>query len=239
MGRIETSRREVIESGSPLARHSLNQAKIRSANQGETKLSHILADQPMPDAIPERRTVYIETPLNQEFSDQLLPFMVELAQQREATEVNSTIPARLVNSATDVNRIFVEAKKRGIQTQMVDSVQLSDISFPVRRNDFKYPNLFPFQIFSARFKQLPYWRYLTEHDRMVLSHPLPRAYITNLTSTDFRLEAEEAVKERAETYCYTLSSIATALHFFPDQMAEIADSIFPMFLDISRKYIRH
>lgn len=228
----------VIESGSPLSHHSLNQRKIRSADEGERKFINSLADQPIPSTVPERKTVYVETPLNQEFLDQLSPFMVELAQQRERTEENLAIPARIINSAIDVNRIFVQAKKKDIQTQMVNPVNLSDITFPTRRNDSQYPNLFPFQIFTARFKQMSNWRYLSEFGRSMLTYPLPKAYIINLTSTDFRLEAEDAVKERLETYGYTLASIGTALYFFPYQMAEMADFFFPMFLDISRKYIR-
>lgn len=181
--------------------------------------------------------IEIPVPLAGKFIDQLSSFIFQLANRRTEEEENLPIPQRIVNSATDVNSIFKEAKKLRVHTEMVDPPDWDNFTFPFRGNTSKYRDFFPFQIFTARVKQLPGWRNWSENIRTILSADLPRAYLVNLTSTDFTLQGKDLIADRMATYGYTLATLSRATYLFVEREAA-AKNLFPLFSDTIRVYFR-
>lgn len=235
---IKESRRQTIESGSPLGHHNLNQQRVKSGDEGEIRYTHSVTP-PEQAPLGARRTITIMLPLSEVFREAMFPFMLETAKGRVGSEANLTIPTRISNTAVDVYRIFKESKKLNLQTEMVNPPDLANSVLPIRRNFSPYPADSFYQMIAVKLKQLPGWQYFHESNRRILTTVLPRAYWINLTSTDFGLIYEEAVKDRGETYGYTLASIATALlRTFPHDLAQAADVFFPIFSDASQRYVR-
>lgn len=234
MGRMQEARIEVQDSGSPLAGHSINQRKIKRGDEGQRRLQRL---QNMPEVTNSSQ---IETdifiPLSGDFIEQMAPFLIETALKRIDGEEQLPIPQRIVGSAQDVYRIYKEAKEKGLQGQMVDPPSSNILEFPVRR-PVSHPNNLFISMFVARVKTLPWWSSIGQSSRILFTNPLPRSYIDNLYSTNFRVAGEEALVERVETYGYALAAISTALHTFADP-GKAADIFFPMFLSVSQKTIR-
>lgn len=240
MSRTKESRKEVLESGSPLSGHSLNQGRIKIGDEGAVRLVHTLmiglpvSQTPIAD---KETAIDIPVPLTTRFIDQLSSFILQLANRRTQEEENLPIDRRIVNSATDVNSIFKEAMRLGVHTQIVDPLDSGDFIFPLRDNTSRYREFFPYQFFTARIRQLPSWRFWPENVKTILSTTLPIAYMVNLTSTDFTLQGKDLIADRIATYGFTIATLGRATHLFVEREAR-AKEFFPLFSDTIRKYFK-
>ncbi len=235
MSTTQVERKQVIESGSPLKGHSLNQKKMKLGDEGLSRLTQFI--QP-PEQPTKAKTTVIGLPLTQVFMDAMFPFMVETATKRVLSEENLPIPQRIGNTAVDVYRIYKEAGRLGVQIGMVDTPDLANLIFPTRRETTQFPATRFLSLVTVTMNKLPLWVNLTEANKRIFTIHLPRSYFINLTSTDFVLANNEAVKDRVETYGYVLRSIATALHIFPNEMTQAADIFFPLYREASQRAFR-
>src|SRR3989344_1188948 len=104
MSKAKESREQVIASGSPLRRHSLNQANLQTSNELERKLRNAFPKQVSTKEEIQARDLIAELkeenlPLSENFLEIMLPFMIETAARRSADEQKRdlTIPQRAAN----------------------------------------------------------------------------------------------------------------------------------------------
>ncbi len=238
---FKENHKAVLETGSPLSHHSINQLKIRRGDQGQRRLDQMhptstITEEEKPSAV-DYKTLSPLLPTTEVFDKRLLLGMADLARRQAAKEQDLSIPARLVNIAGDITAIYIQAKKDGLALQITDPPTSSNIDFPLRANSSKYPGAFPYQVFVTEWTKTPAWRGVPENTKRMLVNTLPKALITNLTSCDFSLEGEEAVAERVKIYGFVLSTIALPAHLAPPKTrAQFSDDMFSTYLGLARRY---
>lgn len=236
-------RQKIIDSGSPLGHHSLNQQKIKIGDEGEKRLANSSAFTTQQDGQQQPQSLedilLLRLPLSEKFRQVMPSKMIEIAKTRVENEGTTPIPQRIRNIVNDVDKIYRLAKDTGVGLDIIDPAQADSLNIPVRTNTSKYPSLFPYEVFFAVFKKMPRWHLVPEADKRLLIHSWSRSYIINLTSCDFTLPPEELVQERVETYSYVLHNLALpAYHFLPKFKQQLSDYTFTLFLDVARKYLR-
>lgn len=242
---IKETRREIIDSGSPLRRHHLSQTYLKVSNEGQRRLTAVLniqtisRDEPSPfdkDSLAER------LPLSHAFKEGMLEGMIDIARVRVEKEGVLPIPQRIANIAIDVGRIYKRAKELGLDSKIVDPnlYKQGDNSFKLRRNTSRYPGIFPYQLFLIEFKKMPYWKHLNERQVQGLIN-WGKAYVINLTSCDFTLDQNDLVSEMVETFSWVLGTvgITTVDPDFSRTDRRLDEHAFKMFIGTTRRYFQH
>lgn len=235
---IKERRREVIESGSPLARHSINQKKIKMGNEGEMRLAGELGavqvkEIDQPENFDDLRG---RLPLSGIFTDGVFSFMVDLARERVATEHDLPIPHRIANIARDIMTIYKFAKERNLETEILVE---NNREFNIRRNTSRYPGTFPYSLLFVEFKKFKNWKSVPNSYTQVMID-WGKAYVSNLTSCDFTLPPDELLSERVETYAYVLATIGLGIPDPGDSDRKAwTDSAFNMFSSVTERYFQH
>lgn len=253
----KTERREVLNSGSPLSRHSLNQEHIKSDREGRRRLgnqmgisdpgSHfVLSGEQDRDEV--LLSALNELPLSQRFREAMLPVMIGHARVRTDQESNKpdTIPQRLIHITTDVGRIYRQAQQFGCHLEIVEPPvgSILERKLPVRREVVRYTGIFQMQLFLVMLRQLAVWHPMPEKEKNFLSTELPQVLLLNLTSCRFNLaDTDELVRERVETYGYMLSTLGELglrlrlMHFFRGvDVNRFVDSMSLSYLGVLRSY---
>src|SRR3989338_1723977 len=249
-------RREVFASGSPLSRHSLNQRNLKSDREGRKRLGHMMGisdsgslsvlsgeqdDQTLLSALDQA------LPLSQRFREAMLPLMMNHARERTDQEGQKpdTIPQRLINVTTDVERIYRQAKQAGCLEIIEPPLgSVLERKLPLRQELVHYTGIFQMQLFLIMLRQLSIWRPMPEQEKNFLSTELPKALLINLTSCRFNLaDINELVRERVETYGYMLSTLGElglrlrSLHFSRGvDVDRFVDSMSLSYLGVLRSY---
>lgn len=235
---VKESRREVIESGSPLARHSTNQKKMKIGDEGAKRVAGMRGivevesaeAQGVPDDLRER------LPLGAAFVDAVLPFMVDLARERIAQEHDLPIPQRIANIARDIRKIYKFAKERNLETEILVG---DDRRFNLRENTSRYLGVFPYSLLFIELKKFRNWRFVPDSYTQA-AIDWGKAYIANLTSCDFTLPPDELLAERVETYAYVLATIGLAIPDPGDRDRKVlTGNTFNMFSNVAERYFQH
>ncbi len=254
----KTERREVIESGSPLRLHSLNQRNIKSDREGRKRLGNTrgksdLGSFPVLSNEQDGREVLLSAlnkalPLSLRFREAMLPLMINHARARtdQESQKPDTIPQRLINITIDVGRIYRQAKQTGCHLEIIEPPlgSVSDRKLSLRQELVHYTGIFQMQLFLIMLRQLSIWRPMAEQEKTFLSTELPKALLINLTSCRFNLvDIDELVGERVETYGYMLSTLGElglrlrSLHFSRGvDVNEFVDSMSLSYLGALRGY---
>lgn len=186
--------------------------------------------QGFPDDLRER------LPLGAAFVDEILPFMVDLAQERIAKEHDLPIPYRIANVARDIRKIYKFAKDRGLETEILVG---DDRRFKLRGNTSRYPGVFPYSLIFVELKKFRNWRSVPDGYTQA-AIDWGKAYIANLTSCDFTLPPDELLVERVETYAYVLATIGLATPDPGDRDRKVlTDNTFNMFSNVAERYFQH
>lgn len=243
---IKEARREIIEANAPLRRHSINQRKLKFNLEGERRVANISSvvipktreeDSPILEQLLGQ-----DLPLSQTFLQEFLPVMLEVAQSRVGDEENKllTIPRRVTNIISDVQKIYKLAKAVNLHTEMVDSkpINLLELHFPQRRETSFYRGLFSYQIFLALLNKEARWRQVPDNFKNVIFGRFFKAFTINLTSCNFSLPPQELVPERVGVYSYVSATLATMGQPFPPKAKEqIIDGAFTQVLEISKQQL--
>lgn len=238
-------RREIIDSGSPLRHHHMSQAFLKIAGEGEKRLSAVLN---IPDIERVREATLLDEealgarlPLNPDFKEGMLGKMIDIANARSGAEQDTPIPQRIANIAADVSMVYRMARTLELDTRIINQKDEGgqDTKFKLRRNNSRYPGIFPYQLFLIEFKKMPNWKFLDEEEvRFIIAWS--KAYVINLTSCDFTLPAHELLGERVETLAYVLATVGalTGVSSSPRLDRRAADSVSRIFVETATRHFR-
>lgn len=208
MSRAKETRRQIIESGSPLRSHSLNQRKLKNSDEGQVKIIRRKSRQKSSEINEEttenqdqliQKLLRANLPLSQNFLQTMLPSMITIATRRiaEEEEKGSPIPIRIFRIVTDIQRIYRTAKEKGIHLQMLDqNTQPNQNSedknyFPQYLQHTKYP---------ALFSSINYINMINKRLERTTNNQeyadFYKALRLNLTSCDFSLPTPDQVLDR-------------------------------------------
>lgn len=240
MAGIKETRRQVIESGSPLRHHSLNQKKLKVGNQGEVRVTK---ENPSthnePTTLTQEEIVQKlkeeDLPLTLEFLDQMLPQMVDIASKRisEEEEKTTSVPVRIFRIVTDIQKIYKAAKLKDIHLQMVEIEKfikpdnINVASFPTHLEHTRYPNLL------NSMRSFTLLKKATTNPSTSYSG-FYKALLRNLTSPDFSLNHPNQVIDRIKVYSNILADIAITAEWIPGsstQKTARLDKAFLYFLE--------
>lgn len=244
--RSKEQRREVIDSGSPLADHSLNQHKLQISEQGHTRVANRRADLGLPAFLPKDKAspenALTDLPLSPAFIEEMLPFMIGLAGNRIEDEEKRvlTVPQRIARVITDVDKIYGEAKKKNLDGKITSEAP----EFPTRQNTKRYKYPLSKSFFLALLNK-------TNWDK----NGIPKiavysafgkffeSYSSNLSSYNFALPKADQVAERVIVYSYLLASLesfSTSISSVvaPQFTSVVNDYVFHRFTEISRECVQ-
>ena len=167
--------------------------------------------------------------------------MIDIASARSEEEQDTPIPQRIANIAADVNTIYKTARALGLDTRIIEPTGEAeqDTKLKTRRNNSRYPGIFPYQLFLIEFRKVPNWKFLDEKEIQFIID-WSKAYVINLTSCDFTLPPRELVGERVETLAYVLATAGVLTGDSNSSRLDrrSADFVFRIFVETATRYFR-
>lgn len=233
---------EIANSGSPLRHHSTNQYRLKLHREGEKRLEHVSVRSDLSARQQEGMAsiAYLPKLMTVEFAAEVFPQMREMALKRTALEENLPIPQRVSNILTDTQRLYKDAREKGLAAAIVivDN-DLENISYPLRRDQPLYPDLIPHELFFLACKQIHSLKILTPASQLAMSTSFFWTFHVNTTSCDFRLSIPDQAVERVETYAYLLTTIGLfGQMFLPEMRGRALEDIAINFVDLAKKHLQ-
>lgn len=189
-------RREITESGGPLARHSINQEIIKKIVEGEKRIG-------------QRQTINASADGHEKPPDSDHPFYFIFKELRQQ-EQDETIPQRLANFADIVGYTINELLKGESLPNVSQTEYIMRQSHPGQRNLVSGQKILP-RVFEE-IKKVENVRQLAAFNQRLL--PV-RTYLdmllTNVTSIDFSALPEEEVAQKIEAWDLTYVSSIVAV----------------------------